>query len=210
MGEYMGNVDALANATRENRCMNTSFSDWMWETGIIQFGYFVDGDAVVPVRFCPEYLPAYPRLLSEVAKLMLAQLDVSEIDHVIAPPNSVPLGVACSLQSGFSLAYSRGRGEAAVYDLVGSYNSGHMSALIVNCIEDFAPIEKFVIDARIVGLETLWIVSLLEMRPINQLAKIPIRSVFRLVDIAQELVAAGRLPEGQSQAVLNWISERYE
>ncbi len=188
--------------------MNISFSDWMWDTGIIQFGYFVNSDEVLPVRFCPEYLPAYPQLLAEVAKLALSQLALSEIDHLIATVDSVPLGVACSLQSGLSLAYSRGRGESPVYDLVGAYNSGHMSALIVNCIEDAPSVEKFVMNARSVGLETLSIITLLEMRPIDQLAEIHVRSVFRLADIVQELVAAGRLSEGQSQTVLKWISER--
>ena len=202
----MGYVYALADAARENWRMNIGLYDWMWNTGIIQFGYFVNNDEIAPFRFCPEYLPAYPQLLAEVAKLALCQLDILEIDHLIATADSVPLGVACSLQSGLSLAYSRGKGDVTIYDLVGSYNSGHMSTLIVNCLEDPMIIQKFVANARSVGLETLSIVTLLEMRPFDQLANIPVRSVFRLVDIALELVTAGRLSEGQSQAVLKWIN----
>ena len=28
--------------------MNVNLSDWLWQTGIIQFGYFVNGDDVAP------------------------------------------------------------------------------------------------------------------------------------------------------------------
>ncbi len=203
----MGDVDALADVARENQHMSAGLCDWLWNTGILQFGYFVSGDKVTPVRFCPEYLPAYPQLLAEVAKLVLLQFDVSEVDHLIATVDSVPLGVACSLQTGLSMVYSRGRGEAAVYDLVGSYNSGHMSVLLMNCVEDLASVEQFIANARSVGLQTQSIVTLLEMRPVNQLAGVAVRSVFRLVDIVQELLTAGRLSDGQAQAVLKWIDD---
>jgi len=185
--------------------MNAKISEWLLDTGILQFGYFVKGDVVAPVRFCPEYLPAYPDLLAEVAKLSLLQFDTSVVDHLVATADSVPLGLVCSLQSELSLVYSRGRGEAAVYDLVGSYNSGHMSTLLLNCMDDPATTEKFISNARSVGLETNSIVTLLEMRYVDQLAGIPVQSVFRLVDIVQQLIAAGRLSEGQAQAVIKWI-----
>ena len=201
----MGDVDAVADAARENQCMNGTLPEWLLDTGILQFGYFVKGDKVAPARFCPEYLPAYPELLAQVAKLALLQIDTSEIDHLVATADSVPLGLVCSLQTGLSLVYSRGRGEAAVYDLVGSYNSGHISALLLNCIDDTATIEKFISNARSVGLETQSIVTLLEMRSVDQLGGIPVQSVFRLIDIVQELIAAGRLSEGQAQAVVKWM-----
>jgi len=188
--------------------MNGTIANWFWNTGILQFGYFVTGDRVAPVRFCPEYLPAYPQLLAEVTKFTLDHLDVSGIDHLIVMADSVPLGVACSLQTDLSLVYSRGRGEAAVYDLVGSYNSGHMSVLLMNWIEDQMTIEKFISNARGVGLETQAIMTLLELYPVGQLAGKPVRSVFRLVDFVQELLTAGRLSEGQAQAVVKWINER--
>jgi hypothetical protein len=198
----------MANVARENQHMKVAIADWLWDTGILQFGYFVSGDKVAPVRFCSEYLPAYPQLLATVTELALAQLDVSEVDHLIVMADSIPLGVACSLQTDLSLVYSRGRGEAPVYDLVGSYNSGHMSALLVNWIEDQSNVEKFILNARSVGLETESILTLFEVRPVDQLAGISVRSVFRLVDFVQELLTAGRLSDGQAQSVLKWINER--
>jgi hypothetical protein len=181
-------------------------SERLLNTGILQFGYFVKDGTVAPVRFCPEYLPAYPDLLTEVTKLAVLQFDTSTIDHLVVTTDSVPLGLASSLQTGLSLVYSRGRGEAAVYDLVGSYNSGHMSVLLLNCADDVASIEKFISNARSVGLETKLIVALLEMRGIKQLAGISIQYVFQLVDIVQELIATGRLSQGQAQTVMLWMN----
>ena len=186
--------------------MKGNVSEWLLNTGILQFGCFVKDGTVASVRFCPEYLPAYPDLLIEVAKLSVLQIDTATVDHLIVTADSVPLGLASSLQTGLSLVYNRGRGEAAVYDLVGSYNSGHMSALLLNCIDNVEVSEKFIASARSVGLETKSIVALLEMRSINQLAGIPVQYVFRLVDIVQELVAVGRLSEGQMQTVMQWMN----
>jgi len=182
-------------------------SERLLNTGILQFGYFVSEGTVAPVRFCPEYLPAYPDLLTEVAKLAVLQFDTSTVDHLIVTADSLPLGLASSLQTGLSLVYSRGRGEAPVYDLVGSYNSGHISALLLNSIDNVAASEKFIASARGVGLETKLIMALLEMRSIKHLAGIHIQYVFRLGDIVQELIAAGRLSEGQAQAVKKWMNE---
>lgn len=188
--------------------MSATLSEWLLETGILQFGTFVIDGKVTPVRFCPEYLPAYPQLLREIGKLALSKFNASVIDHLIATTDSMPIGLVCSLQANLSLVYSRGKGEAPVYDLVGSYNSGHKSTLIINCIDDTHLIETFMANAQSVGLELETIVALLEVRSLNQLAGIPVRFVFRLVDEVQELVAKGRLSEGQSQAVLKWIDEQ--
>ncbi len=187
--------------------MKFKYSDWLWDTGILQFGYFVVDAKTVPVRFCLEYLPAYPQLLSVIAQMTLAQIDLSTVDHLIVAADSVPLGVACALQSELSLVYSRGRSEPAVYDLVGSYNSGHKGALLINGVEDEITIEKFVSNARSVGLEVPSIVSVLELKPYAQLAGIPVRRVFRLADLVKELLNAKRLSEEQTQAVMKWIND---
>ena len=187
--------------------MSDRLPEWLLDTGILQFGYFVIDNKVAPVRFCPEYLPAYPDLLAQLGKLIASEFATSGIDHLIATADSVPLGLVCSLHTGLSMVYSRGRGEAPVYDLVGSYNAGHISALLMNTFEDEAATQKFISNARSVGLETQIIVTLVEMRPINQVADIPVRSVFRLLDIVSTLVTIGRLSEGQAQAVLKWINE---
>ena len=185
--------------------MNGTLAERLLDTGILQFGYFVNQNVVSPVRFCPEYLPAYPQLLAEIGQLAQLQFNTSEVDHLIVTSDSVPLGLVCSLQTDLSLVYSRGRGEAAVYDLVGSYNSGHLTAFLINYLDDTGKIEEFFANARHVGLEIKTIVTLLEIRTINQVAGIPVHSVSQLLGIVQELLSVGRLSQGQAQAVLNWV-----
>jgi len=204
----MGYVNAMADDTRENQRMSVGSPEWLLDTGILQFGYFVIDNKLAPVRFCPEYLPAYPELLRDVGNLTSMEFATSEVDHLIATADSVPLGLVCSLHTGLSMVYSRGRGEAVVYDLVGSYNAGHMSALLMNSVEDVAATQKFISNARSVGLETQIIVALLELQQIDQVAGIPVRSIFRLLDIVQTLVTIGRLSDGQAQAVLMWIKKQ--
>lgn len=200
----------MADVTREKQGMSTTIANWLWDTGILQFGYFISGEKIAPVRFCPEYLPAYPQLLAVIANQVVVHLNTLEVDHLIVTADSVPLGVACSLQTDLSLVYSRGRGDAAVYDLVGSYNSGHMSTLLINCVDHKDKIEKFISNAWSVGLETQSIVTLLELQPINQLAGIPVQSIFRLADFVHELANAGRLSEAQAETVIKWITESQE
>ncbi len=185
--------------------MSSTIPEWLLDTGILQFGHFVFDDAVAPVRFCPEYLPAYPQLLVEVGKLVLGKFNVLENDHLIASADSFPLGLVCSIQTGLPLVYSRGRDEAAVYDLVGCYNSGHISTLLLNSVVDMNAIQKFILNARSVGLEIQTIVTLLEMRQFGHPAGIPIQSLFQLGDLVPKFVRTRRLSKGQAQSVMNWI-----
>jgi hypothetical protein len=176
----------------------------------LQFGQFVEGSRLVPVRFCPEYLPAYPDFLAHLAGLTLLHVSPAEVDHLLVAANSLPLGVACSLSSHLSLAYSRGRGEPPVYDLVGSYNSGHQAALLVNVLDDVDQLEAFIRKARGVGLETRVIVTLLNLNSANQIAGIPVKSVFQLADIVQKLVSVNRLPQRHAHLVLEWLENRHQ
>ena len=188
--------------------MSSTIPEWLLDTGILQFGHFVFDDTVAPVRFCPEYLPAYPQLLAEVGKLALGKFNALEVDHLIASADSVPLGLVCSLQTGLPLVYSRGRGEAAVYDLVGSYNSGHICTLLLNSAVKINAIQKFILNARSVGLQIQTIVTLLELRKFGHLghpAEIPIQSLFQLGDLVPKFVTTRRLSKGQAHSVMNWI-----
>lgn len=186
----------------------STFAGRLVDTGLLQFGQFVEDSSLLPIRFCPEYLPAYPDLLAQLADLVLLHVNKTEADHLLGTADSVPLGVACSLSSHLSLAYSRGRGEAAVYDLVGSYNSGHRAALLVNSLDDGNHLEEFIRKARGVGLETDVIVTLLNLGSSNQIAGIPIKSVFWLNDIVQELISLKRLPQRHAKLVLEWLEKR--
>lgn len=176
-------------------------------TGILQFGRFQQFDKIVPVRFCPEYLPAYPELLMKVATTVLSQIKHSETTHLLVNSSTIPLGVACCLQSKASLVYSQGLQQPSVYDLVGAYNSGDKSILLVNSIEDMTKVAQLITEANSVGLDVQQVIAFLEMRHIQESAAISITSVLRLIDLTNELVSERLLSKGQGQAVLNWVND---
>jgi hypothetical protein len=176
-------------------------------TGILQFGRFVQFNKVVPVRFCPEYLPAYPELLMKVATTVLSQIKHCKTTHLLVNSSTIPLGVACSLQSKASLVYSRGVQQPSVYDLVGAYNSGDKSILLVNSVDDVMKVTQLITEANSVGLDVQQVIAFLEMHHIQELAALSITSVLRLVDLTSELVSEGALSERQGQAVLNWVND---
>ena len=187
--------------------MALSLGKELLNTGILQFGRFQQFDKIAPVRFCPEYLPAYPELLMNVAAIVSPQIKHSETTHLLVNSSTIPLGVACSLQSKASLVYSRGVQQPSVYDLVGAYNSGDKSILLVNNIEDMTKVTQLIAEANSVGLDIQQVIAFLEMRHIQELAAISITSVLRLVDLTSELVSEGALSERQGQAVLDWVND---
>ena len=207
----MGDVDAVADASRECSLMNTLLAERLLETGVLQFGYFRSGASFAPLRFCPEYFPAHPALLSQVAELTLAEIGNANVDRLISDSESLAIGIAASLLSGVSLVYSRSQHETPVYDLVGAFNSGHTCALIVNSILDnkyIQRLERLVRSSQIVGLQTVMIVPLLAPNAIlSHINNIPVIPLLHLSDVAEHLHHTQRLPEGQVRAVQKWIDE---
>ena len=122
------------------------------ETGILQFGLFVEKDTAYPYRLRLEMLSAYPQLLQTVAYRGVQTLaTMTPFDRLVSHADAIPLATALSLNTGISLVYSRGRGEIAVHDLVGAYDVGHPSCLLVNTLTPET--QQFLIGAQRVGLE---------------------------------------------------------
>ncbi len=122
------------------------------ETGILQFGLFVENNQKHHYRLRLEMLSAYPQLLQTVAyRGVQSLMGVSPFDRLVAHPDTIPLATAISLNLSTSLVYSRGRGQLPVHDLVGAYDVGHPACLVVNTITD--DLNDFIAQAQKVGLE---------------------------------------------------------
>lgn len=122
------------------------------ETGILQFGLFVDGHQQHNYRLRLEMLSAYPQLLQTVAyRGVQSLMGVQAFDRLVAHPDAIPLATTISTTLSTSLVYSQGRGQLPVHDLVGAYDVGHPACLIVNTITD--DISNFIQQADKVGLE---------------------------------------------------------
>ena len=179
------------------------------DTGLLQFGRFERNGSMVPWRLGADYLAAYPDVLRLAAGQIGTLLAQYPVDRLIAAPEAVVLGVAVTLHTGLPLVYSRGRGEAAAYDLVGAYDSGHRAAVIVNVFEHRNTPQHLINEARSVGLRVERIVSLLDLEDAATSGEQPpVQALLTLRGAVMALEADGWLPLHQRQAVLRWIEDQ--
>lgn len=183
-------------------------TELLLDTGLVQFGRFQEADGVYPFRLFLDYLPAYPDVLGHIATLANSFIHEAKIDRLIAMPAALPLGVALSLKTGVSLVYSRGQGEAAAYDLVGTYNAGDTGLILTTVLGEKSLPKSFLNNIKLVGLNVNSILALIDVSGDKTPAGFSVQSIFRLADLVNEWADEGRLPLKQSEAVQNWISER--
>lgn len=175
------------------------------DAGLIQFGSFVRGGETLPVDLHLSMIGSYPDLLDGVAALAADRIRSTNATHLLSTSDAVPFGTALSLRTRIPLVYSRGGGDAAVFDLIGAYDIGHPALLITNAVGFDASPQTLVQSARRVGLEIHTLVAILEARKADPLPDVSVVSLFRLRDIVDELAASERLPRGQAERVLEWI-----
>jgi hypothetical protein len=169
------------------------------ETGMLQFGLFIEGNKTQPYLLHLDILPAYPQIMQQFVYLAVQALPDGHFDRFVAHSNSIPLGTALALHTGIPLVYSRGRGEGAAFDLVGAYDVGHPALLVVNSISTDVP--ELINRCRGVGLEIAAILELVSLG--NLIDGIPSYAVSSLKAIIRQLVLDNAIPEKQAEAVLN-------
>lgn len=175
------------------------------DAGLIQFGWFRQGGETVPVSLHLDMLSSYPDLLELAAREAQVLAAGVNANRLLCAADSLPFGVAYSLHSGIPLVYSRGSGDAPVYDLVGAYDIGHPALLLANVVGFGDDLQPLISMARRVGLETHTLLTIVECRPIqpNGIAVLPL---LRLADITRELGETGRLAAGHARAVIDWCA----
>lgn len=178
--------------------------DLLLDAGLIQFGWFEPGGA--PFKLSLEMLPAYPDVLKAVAAEARPFLAQAPCDRLVCLPDSLPLGIALSLETGIPLVYSRGSGEAAVYDLVGAYDIGHPALLLVNTLDAAQDLSQFVGGAHRVGLNILQAVAVVNLGRLPPPADFAVRALLHLPDAVHHLAGNGRLPVRHAQVVLNFLN----
>lgn len=178
------------------------------QTGLLQFGRFEREDQFQPWRSSIEYLAAYPDVLRLAGQRLRAVAIEPPVDRLIADADSVALGVALALESDISLIYSRGRGEAAAFDLVGAYDSGHTAKLITGVFDHGQNIHKLLDEARSVGLRVNGVIALIDLETNQPVESLQVQSALTLTEAAEALTEGGWLSSHQRQAVLQWIEDR--
>lgn len=167
------------------------------DTGILQFGLFVEDGKEIPYRLRLEMLSAYPQLMQQVVYRTVQALATQPFNRLVAHSDSVPIASAVSLNTGISLVYSRGRGEAPVYDLVGAYDVGHPACLIVNTWNK--SLNDFLVNCRRVGLEIHTIVEIVGTGQVVE--GLEMRPVYTMNAILHELRQNAVIPEQLEQTI---------
>jgi hypothetical protein len=169
------------------------------ETGILQFGLFVENGKEYPYRLRLEMLSAYPELLQNIAYRGVQSLAaVNPFDRLVAHADAIPLATAISLNTGISLVYSRGRGESSVFDLVGAYDVGHPACLVVNTITP--DIKQFLSEAQRVGLDIHTILELVSLE--ETLEGLEQHSIYTMQALLHELLQLNLITEHLAENII--------
>jgi orotate phosphoribosyltransferase len=116
------------------------------------------------------------------------------------------MGVGLSLHTGIPLVYSQGRGEAAVFDLIGAYDIGHPALLITDVLDEPDTLDDLIQKARRVGLEVNTVLAVIDTgRATLSGENLDIIALAQLREIVESLLEQGELPAGQGDAALKWI-----
>jgi hypothetical protein len=177
--------------------------DQFMETGLLMFGDFAAREGRMPFLARFELLASYPDVLDVCVHAAAPLAAAQQPSRLLCAADALPFGVALALQTGIPLVFSRGGEKAAVDDLVGAYDIGHKSTLIVNVVDKRTPELSWVSAARRVGVETVGIIALMEAQPPDP--AVPAHALTRLTDIAMLLAARNLLPLGHAQVLMRWV-----
>jgi len=127
-----------------------SIADLLTEAGIIQFGLYVNKLDVAPLKLNMDYLPSYPALLARLAQEAKTTLVGAKLQRLLATHDSIPLGVAISTYTDIPLVWER---RTSASELVGAYDIGHPTCLILNSDQDMSFLQSMFDQALRLGLE---------------------------------------------------------
>jgi orotate phosphoribosyltransferase len=169
------------------------------DSGLLQFGAFVQNGVTEPVRFQLEMLASYPAMLAEATETLSALLP--PVDRLLSTAEAIPLGTALALKSGIPLVYSRGGEDEPAFDLVGAYDIGHPAIFVAN-VAGYGAHERLLSTARRVGLNVHSIACLIDLGVSSELPRV---SLFHIQDVLAAMLERGALPVGQVRAVEMWL-----
>ncbi len=175
------------------------------EHGLLQFGMFVEGAKIAPLRVSLHLLPSYPEVLSALAAALADRLTtLPPMERLVCTAQALPLGVVLSQQTGIPLVYSQGTAER---ELVGAYDVGHPALLLTYSLDDStADIKALITRARRTGLELEQVLVVLGHGVESGVAEAAVSTLLFLPDVLRTLYTDGYLPAGQLQAVLDWLA----
>ena len=169
------------------------------QDGIIQFGLFADHS---PIKFNLDMLPAFPNTLNIVAEQLLSVNDLSSLEQIIVPRNTLPLGVLLSHKSDIPLVYSDFTGGTPK-NFIGAFDVGHPTILVVNLLTHVTPIDTIVNSSKKVGLNIVKVLAILRTKkPPDSIETMALIEFNEAID---ELLNIDALTDGQATAIRNYL-----
>lgn len=172
-------------------------------TGLLQFGRFETASGWQPYQLHTELIGSYPEVLTALSDQM--GLYVENADHLVCADGAVCLGTALSLRTRVPLVYYRYHAATGAFDLFGAYDIGHPALLVGFASSEVEQQRDIVQAAQRVGLEINRILVVMDDGS-TSISRLPVDSLFSLVNILDHLVSVGALPPGQADAVRRWLA----
>jgi hypothetical protein len=136
---------------------------------VVDAGLVLGGDYARPNGSRRSYLlrldllGSYPHVLDACSNAIVSGFEYRSYSRLLCPLDVVPLGTAVALRTGLPLVYSRGTREAPAVDLVGAYDIGHKTLLLLNDNTWDEAARTLIPRARNVGLDVSDAVALVDV-----------------------------------------------
>jgi orotate phosphoribosyltransferase len=180
--------------------MIPSLADTLLDAGLIQFGLF-NG---MPFQLNLKWLPSYPDILKQIIQALVQQIEFSAYERLLCENSALPLGVGLSMHTEIPLVYSLGTTFAGVHDLVGAYDVGHSTLLILNIRDGSGEADRLIDAARLVGLNIDTVASVVAYQNCKE-TNIQHVNLLDLATLTAQLAQACQIPLPQAEAVQRWI-----
>lgn len=174
------------------------------EGGLIQFGYFYNEGKTQPFQIHLEWLASYPKTLDLVGDQLQQKLALTYAEYLLCPVDTIPLATTLSLRTGIPLVYSRGHGESPAKDLVGAYDVGHPTALILNVLNDLKMTEKLIQASEKVGLNVVVILAIISFYELT-IPNYRVFSLLQMSELIQYLRDQRVVPNDHAEYCLEWL-----
>lgn len=171
------------------------------KTGLLQLGSFHDDGHYSPYRLRLDMATSYPQIMRTLVEQTPPL--VQRVTHLLSAPDCIPFSSLLSQKLGLPLVYSRGSDAAAVSDLVGAYDVGHPTCLVINTLEEGT--RQLIAKAAQGGLDIVALLVLVDTGAHDDLG-IETLAIVHLRNVIAELNDAGLIPAGQAQAVLTHLA----
>lgn len=174
--------------------------DAILDAGLLQFGAFQHDDKHKPYRLHLSMLPSYPAILAQTSKAVAELID-GQPSRLVCTEDAVALATVVSQILSTPLVVHSGRLGHPAHNLVGAYDVGHSAALIsLTNDHDASFIRRLIGEAAGVGLNIRQWVSLIDIRPVNDIRH---AAVINLRDMADVLVERGEVSAQMASHILN-------